>query len=472
MEMCEGVEAPSTTTSKPHIVSIAILDGDESKALGAIGKQWVNLPKDAKWVDGTDVVNLDRLGPKLRFKVCFDEPGAHAFKVKFKPGTGNTLYSGAEKGRNSTFKYEETEKSYTTDGNGIKIVADDFFVDAAGNNTFQLVAKDNENNEVESGSVANHRLVHYVELKMTGLTSVASSLSTMIGEFGRNNIKMVGLPSVTMDYMPNIDRVNQNTDFPAKARTAYTGSQGPSKEPYVIAIAYTDHLAVKQASLVKHEAGVTVGPGVADVSIDIEDPTTSSTKYLWNKIVPGEGWFVSAVFLKDGGTPGTDDVVITAADCTLVPESPGNPDRSAQVKIKVSGLAAATGTISLKVDVVDMMRGGVSLGGNIICICTRAWWADKSTTAQNQTMIHELGHQFNMVADGSGTGPDSVATLYSGKGHRGNHCHEGLPVQADYSGATGASCVMFGATNPSTAFCANCAPAVLKQDLSAGFSKF
>jgi len=300
---------------------------------------------------------------------------------------------------------------------------------------------------------------------------VASNVDTMIGEFARHNLKMVALSSVEMDHMPNIDRVNQTTEFPTKARTAYTGSEGPAKEPYVIAIAYTDHLAVKQASLSKREPGVTVGPGVSDVSIDIED-SSGSTKYLWNNIVPGEDWFVSAVFLRDGGTPGTDDVVLTAADCTLVPESPSNPDRSAQVDVRVSGLAAATGTITLVVDVVDMMRGGVSLGGNIVCICTRAWWADKTTTAQNQTMIHELGHQFGMVADGTGTGPDRVTTQYSGKGHRGSHCHEGLPVQADYSGATGATCVMFGATNPSTAFCTNCAPAVLKEDLSAGFSAF
>ena len=50
--------------------------------------------------------------------------------------------------------------------------------------------------------------------------------------------------------------------------------------------------------------------------------------------------------------------------------------------------------------------------------------------------------------------------------------HPGLPVLPSYDGARGATCVMFGATNAPTAFCPDCGAALLKQDLSAGFSLF
>jgi hypothetical protein len=271
--------------------------------------------------------------------------------------------------------------------------------------------------------------------------------------------------------MPNISRTDEAT-FTTKARTAYTGSTAPSKEPYVIAIAYTDHLAVKDSDKEVTKSGVDVGSGRPDVEVDIIDPVSTRRKYLWNNIVPGEGWFVSCTFLKDGGTAGTDTVTIPAADCTLVADNASVPDMSSKVKVKVSGLATATGTLTLKINWVNRMRGGISLGGNIVCVCTRAWWRTKSTTDQNQTMIHELGHQLKMVADGTGRGPDQVSTHYTGKGHVGPHCHEGLPVLADYSTSTGSSCVMFGATNGVATFCTNCVPAVIKQDLSAGFTRF
>ncbi len=464
--------AAAPAPPKPRVVSIAFLDGDDATELAGGGKHFVNLPRDARWVDSTHVVNIDRLSEKVRFKVAFDQPGAHAFKVKFKPGASNVAYTGAEKGRNPLFKYEETEKSYTTEGDGTKIVATDFFVTAASKDTWQLVATDNEGNEVTSTTLTTSKLVHFVELKMRGLTTVANSLLVMTGEFARHNTVFVVLPAVEMDHLPNVS--NSTTDqaaFTTKARAAYTGSTAPSKEPYVIAVAYTDHLAVKDSNKDLRKTGVDVGPGKADVVVNVIDQATLQTKRLWNKLVPGEGWFVSCKFLKDGGTAGTDDVDIPEADCSLVADSALVPDRASKVKVKVSGLPTERGTLTLKVNWVNRMRGGISLSGNIICVCTRAWWQDISTPDQNQVMVHELGHQLKMVAEGTGKGPDRVSTQYTGKGHVGSHCHDGLPVQPSYSSASG-SCVMFGATSHISAFCPNCAPAVVKQDLSAGFPRF
>ena len=149
-----------------------------------------------------------------------------------------------------------------------------------------------------------------------------------------------------------------------------------------------------------------------------------------------------------------------------------------KVSIDVTGLATATGTITLEVHWVDRMRAGLSFsGGNLICICTRAWWSNKSSVSQNQVMVHELGHKVGMVAVGTGKLPDAVATLYtSAKGHVGNHCYKGnADGQARYdsvSDHSNSTCVMYGSTNGQSAFCSDCTPAMRKLDICDGCSKF
>lgn len=478
MEVGEPVSVPlpakTEEKDKPRIISVMIVH-DASGATVGSGTQIVNLPKDAKWVgNGVWVKSQERLGTKLRIKVTFNQPGSHEFKLKLEADADNVQYTGGEKGRNANFKHQEAEKSYTTDGDGTKIVADDFFVTVAGGAFYRPVATDAEGNEVRGGLLYTQRLAYYVELKMKGLDS-AETLSGFRQEFYRHHLNFDRLEPVEMDHMPNIGSSADTDAFKAKARAAYSGSAGPGKEPYVIAIAYTDHLAVKDANRKITKGGVETGPGKADVEVIIADTskTPPENKVLWHDLVPGEGWFVSATFLPDGGTAGKDEVVIPQANCTPKSLSASNPNLWKKVKIKVSGMAEAKGTITLRVNWVNRMRGGISLGnGNIVCVCTRSWWKDKSTSDQNQVVIHEVGHQLRMVADGSGKNPDRVATQYTDKGHKGSHCHYNLPVKTSYSGVSGSSCVMFGATNGVSTFCPNCAPAVVKQDLSAGWTAF
>ena len=225
--------------------------------------------------------------------------------------------------------------------------------------------------------------------------------------------------------------------------------------------------------------GVSVGPGAPDklsnptkqyVIVDTND--NGNTRYLWQNIVPGEGWFVSAAFLKKGGKP-EEKIPIEEAWCQPI-LSPGYPtSMSNQVKIDVTALPPDTGTIILNVNWVNRFRAGLSFGGNVICICTRAWWQKISTDEQNQIMIHEMGHQCGMVPDGAGIKPDKVSTYYYGKGHVGPHCHMGLSASlTSYGGVTGAKCVMFGQISDVSNFCSNCTPALKKVDLSHGWKRF
>jgi len=454
------------------IVAVEFLDGNDKTELSGTGKHFVNLPRDNKWVDGTNVLNIDRLSQKTRLKVRFSKAGSYKFKVKYTPGGGNIAYTNTEKGRNNNFKYMDKEKEYTTDGDGTKIVATDFFVTAAGKDTYKLVAQDKEGNPpVSSGSsVEAHRLLYYQEIKMvkrlpdgTTKSLPAKGIDQMKQEFKKYNITFLRASrrgSVVMDYVENIGNDTQKEDFKTKARTAYNQSGAKAKKPYVVAVAYTDHLAVKDTVDVEKD-GVEVGPGKNDVIISMVDDN-AKTHSLWNNIVTNESWFVSAKF---SGTKTGDgsayEKVISKAKCSLY-HPPGWSDAAddyEKVKVKVDHLDAATGTITIKVNWVDRFRGGLSLGaGNVILCCTRSYWNDRSESKQVRTLIHEMGHKLWMVADGTGKLPDKTPKHYY---KRGNHCDE-----------VGKDCVMYGVSNDKKAFCDDCTKALKKMDLSPGWSDF
>ena len=442
--VCKTDEPCPLADEKPHIVKIAWLDGANDKEV-ASADHWVNLPRDAKWVDVPNgVQNIDRLSQKIRYKVTFSKPGGHSFKVKAAKGADNAAYTGGEKGRNANFKWMEDEKSYTTDGDGTKIIESDFYSTCAGVDTFKLKAEDTYGTPpVETGFVTTKRLVYAVVVKMTGMTTNAG-LGTLKGEYAKHGIELVELPEVTIDRMANIGPSEENA-YEQKCKTAFNGSQGKAKMPYAVAAGFTEHLAVKNPGQVIELTDVVAGPGSAAVDIPVmarglRDGDGLKARSLWKDLVPGESWFVLATFTPSaGGLP----INIPEAKCKALPE--GSSD-CGTVRVEVDHLAAGTGTVRVTVNVVDRMRGGLSFGGgNLICICTKAWWSEQGAGVQSSTMVHEMGHKVGMVADGTGKLPDKVETHYTGKGHVGPHCYFDLGVLATYGGVSGNKCVMFGA---------------------------
>jgi type VI secretion system secreted protein VgrG len=141
-----------------------------------------------------------------------------------------------------------------------------------------------------------------------------------------------------------------------------------------------------------------------------------------------------------------------------------------------------TGTLRVSYHKIGYQRGGLSIPKTNLCaVATRINGKPKDASGQNQILIHELGHQIGMVPshDPQGNvGPRSAAELdrhanqYEGKGHNGSHCCNGLDAMAtDYLKVKeGALCVMFGSVRAPTTFCVDCASAVRRKDLSAGFT--
>lgn len=454
-----------------NIVSIAWLDGGDDKEVAA-ATQWVNLPKEDKWVNGAEIENSDRLGLKPRLRVKFDRPGAHAFTVKLLEPTGTEAYSDTEKGRNADFKYTEAEKRFTTDADGTKIIDGDFKLVAGGGYKFKASAKDSKDKVVKTGELATTRLFYYVEAKMTGLTSVLGSTGDIDAEYANHHMVLKKHTALTIDRQHNIGSSADTQTLSGNVDTAVDGDETvKATKPYLLTVAYTDHLAVKHADVVVSKSGVDVGPSKPKVTIGVTapgllSPHTVKTRYLWHDIVPGEGWLVEAKFHKNGG--GVTDIPADKVG------HKGNGDYWNAVEVDVTGLAAGTGRIEVKVNVVDRMRGGLALGGaNQTCVCTRAWWRDQPDAKQTCTIIHEVGHKVGMVADGSGKLPDKVSTHYSGSGHAGDHCYKGCTAgQANYAttaNLNASQCVLFGSINSKNAFCENCEKAVKKLDIGSGW---
>ncbi|MEP3415038.1 MAG: hypothetical protein ABJN66_08340 [Gilvibacter sp.] len=474
---CASGKEHTFVVKQAKLVQVELLDGAEGKFLPKGGKQFVNLDRDNKWVDNQSVTSLGRLGYKPKIYVKFDLPGVSEFTIKAIPDAKNPPYTDDEKNRNSLFKFIEEEKTYQTESTG-ELVISDAFLSVGGKSTFYFEVKDTQGTTLKTKKLETLRKVFVQQIKMTGDAgkSAANSISTVESEYKKQGFIIESLPEKNMPEMENIG-ANDSTTYKNAVKTAYQSSEGKKKEPHSLVVGYTSHLAVKTTGRQLSKINVSVGPGSSAITINIAGPGKTNpavrTKYLWQEIVSGESWFESASF--EDATSG----VVTAIDekyCTAIAVNAANPNASSKVKIDVSKLPRGTGTVTLKVTWVDRMRAGLSFGGsNLICVCTKAWWKNKSLAQQNEVIIHEMGHKIGMVPGGTGKLPDKTDTFYdSSKGHVGTHCHHGIPAgQARYDSATDASlsdCVMYGSTNSHSAFCEHCSVAAKKQDINSGWS--
>ena len=473
---CASGKEHTFVVKKAKLIQVELLDGAEDRFLPKNGSQFVNLDRDNKWVDNKSVTSLGRLGYKPKIYVKFDLPGVSEFTLKAIPDGSNVAYTDDEKTRNSLFKFIEEEKTYQTESSG-ELVISDAFLSVGGKSTFHFEVKDTQGTTLQTKKLKTLRKIFVQEIKMTGDAgkSAASSISTVEAEYKKQGFVVESLTEKTIPEMENIG-ANDSATYKSAVKTAYQSSDGKKKEPFTLVVGYTSHLAVKTSGRQLSKVNVPVGPGSSSITINVAGPGKTNpaikTKYLWQKIVTGESWFESATF--EDPTSGVV-TVIDEKHCTAIPVNGANPNASSQVKIDVSKLPRGTGKITLTLTWVDRMRAGLSFGGsNLICVCTKAWWKNKTAAQQNEVIVHEMGHKIGMVPGGTGNLPDKTDTFYdSSKGHVGTHCHHGIPAgQARYDAAADATlsdCVMYGSTNSHSAFCEHCAVAAKKQDINSGW---
>lgn len=443
---------------------------------------------DAKWVDGDLLKSIDAQTRRPKIKVDFNKKGVFPFKVKLVTGKSNSQYSSTEKSRNSNYTYTTSQKSYTTKPDGTLIV-NDFELAVGGTDLYTFEVSDEKDNILLTQSLQTRRRVYLQEIKMRGEVekNAASNLDIFLNEFSQHGIDITRkkTPTVLMKSLENIG--SDTTQFMAETKKAYTSSHAPKYEPYAVVVAYTGHLAVKKNDFLKlFISSTTIGSKQKTVTAKVQDKA-GKVFYLWNKIVTGEDWLISAEFVPDD--PKLPIIPIPRSAISAIDEYPNfAPGRSKAVLVKVSDLSPIqqTGRVILKVAVVDRFRGGLSFsGGNLICVCTRAWWSTIGTDEQNRTMIHEMGHKISLVPGGKAQPSHDESKLDQGKyfyetsqGHVGNHCHNGIadkkaPLRYDsQADAATSTCVMYGQITDNSAFCPECATAAKKTDLSNGWKAF
>lgn len=187
------------------LVSVELIDSNNQDIQAGV-VQYVNLPTNSTYVNGQEIQDMGQLGQNIRCKVVFDKPGVHNFKLKLEPGSNNLAYSQAEITRNANFKYQDQELSLTTNSNGEIIVEGSrLFVSPAAGDIFSVSATDdNGTKRMSNGFVETERLLHYVEVKMNNLNSIASNLNPFVREFRSNGVILKDLPSVNMPHLKNI----------------------------------------------------------------------------------------------------------------------------------------------------------------------------------------------------------------------------------------------------------------------------
>jgi hypothetical protein len=297
----------------------------------------------------------------------------------------------------------------------------------------------------------------------------APNLADAEAEFRNHRIELVSLGNQEIDFRAVIRlasgaRTPDETAFFNAIRPVVEASPAALMVPKVLIIAFVNYAVGKKRLTLRRN--VTAGPSSAPVTIPVRETLpggVTRNHALWRNLVPGEGWLVSARF-----QPASGAAVNIRDRCSAV-----GGDPSLQVRVRTAGLPAGAGTIRLVVDVEDGFRNGRTYSGtNLMIIATRANWQARAAAAQVQTIIHELGHQFGFAPDG--TDLDRGPNQYTGHGHAGSHCSLGAgvtPAQAAnpnfmYWGLPG-TCVMFGENSAArqNAFCADCGPAMRKQDL-------
>jgi len=506
-----------------EIVSVELLEGVDE--VGGDVRQWVNLSRNVKWLEDTDIGHIDRLSRKIRVKVTFTHASAEPFTLKMVAAEANVAYSNDEELRNAAYKTTPEDLSVASDhqtGEGGVLTIDTFRVPAAGGHEYHFEAEDEHGNTVQSHKLTTWRMLFLQYLPMEG-SNPPDNIDSTRAEYRKHNLELMDLAPREMPACPiDLERLDA---FKDAARIAYGASDCDERKPHVIAVVSALH-AAEMSELVCEQADVSAGPDQADVTI------SAYGNDLWYDMGDDRSWFVSATLLIDpprraaielrktaifdrqsaideekeeldessseyetltaeydeleGELDDLDEeledlaavsVDIPQDNCTpLQREILAREHQMRRVRVRVSDLTEdlSRGRIVLTVRAISYWRGGTSIReGNIVCIATQSKWEAKEADAQKQVLIHELGHKIGMVPKGDNCDLDPPPNLYENRGHNGPHCHAGVELQDSFIGvANGMTCVMWGSTSGPTTFCGDCARCVKRRDLGFAFEDF
>lgn len=400
-------------------------------------EQWVNLPKQAIFVED-EVASMERAG-FLHFECEFKKAKMANFKVRVVPHGSQAKYTKKEQ-KNPNFKLRRIPAQSNGSGKNIKLETD-VYLPAAGGCEYKIEAKYKGKVVEASKIVETRRKLYYQVIKMKNMTVTVKTLTDhMEDEFWTSGkkyfVRLKQIPSKgEIAGFPNFD-VSQQGQIPNLAKANYSNA----KDPFCFALVLVDQLGRSKKSTVKKKVKIKKKSPTVAVSV--------TPHYLWVDLDPAgtaeAKWNFGGKFVDAGGASHPiDPAKITKNGRTSV-----NVDTSSLPD-------GAGGTIELNLKLVDYFRTGLSLSKNLICVATRATWAQRDDDEMKSTLVHEAGHKMGMVPGGGGKGLAKQSTYYQ---KNGGHCNFSVNT-----------CVMFGSIHAgrSNRFCSVCEKSVRRLDLDA-----
>lgn len=457
------------------ITKVEILHGDNDVEAPDGALQFVNVEwEKQKFTKGPHKITDSerRLGRYLRVRVTFEKQIPASFTLTMERTSDlDRDYTAVEKRGYEPFTYTSKPVSQSVGSNG-KVILDGFFkTDRKGGCTYRFTGRDEYGNVAHSKSVKTKRVIYYQEFVMAGVSYPAKP-SKLTQEYDKRSITFITLPQQRIRSIPNVNPFDQAQFDGLKAalQAAYDGSDAKKFTPYSIVNCVTQHL-LKPGNIDVVVANVTVGPRQAKKTISV---SADGSKLLWRNVVPGEDWFISGEFQPDAAPRAAPPAPMTIGRAAVSDVSnPDYPEAAGSVSIDCGsiGTTVLTGTVKLKVKIIDFSAAGVSFGpNNVICIAGRTWWRPVAVADIPKTEIHEIGHKIGLCPTGGTL--DAGPNLYTGRDHVGPHCAKGVTIIDHMSSYASdkPQCAMFGRISDVVDLCDDCGAAATKTDLAAGWN--
>ncbi len=508
---------------KNVIASVAFLSG--STEVNANAVQRVNLPRERKFVDGVRVTHRDRLGHELRVKVRFQRKKKEDFKVALLAHNANPAYTGPERGHSAAYgraaltpadpahvqgafdHYVGAVYTGRTGSDGKAVVEGQFVIPPSGGAKYKLVAWDVNGNVVFSGvEIETKRTLFYATFLANDPANARADQGTfrtqLEAAFAPHGVELVHVGQENLAGIVYHDIIQQDALGNAVVRATQRGRSTlgvryAELAPFLVRLAFVDHLAecrfgdfqpVRLAGL--SPGDVVHAPLYRQALAQRTDPLFDYRKCLWTGLGPsidvgarppgGHEWFGAAT-LTSHGLAGDVSVPLTVNDLTLVSRG-GAPDAKVEVSFTIPPTFPANRDVTfvLRATFLYTSKMGQSMTGAFAGITvqpSRGMFEPVPFNKQLSSAIHEISHAVGMVVNTATQGLEHP-TMYD---HQGRHCWHavaGAPApdgpsyhQLPYKD-TG-TCVMYGLipdAAPNLAFCAHCAAALKKLDLSTGFT--
>jgi hypothetical protein len=480
---------------KPTLVKVEWLNDknaeDDEPLLEDNADQYVNLRRKKEHPDPAFCKINDRLSHHPRFWVKITPPEEHDFVYRLvrKVADKGEDYSDDEWGSwwqfwngNEHFRFSPCDSSTrknkisrskwtdaTTDDDGTKVL-DEVSLGAAAGDEYYVEAKlkeDGDGSAKKSKTLTVKPVVYYYLLEMQDVKAVADH-GEVEDKYTRHNIQLCIVGGGVAPLYRNLG--STATAFKNAIRGPFQVLPEKALEPHILVIAYVHYIAEKRECVLRKKVGK---PLPSPLEILVKLPGDKTKEYLWRKIDSDadEDWFISAEYQYH---PEND---LGETKSQIIKKDELEPVGFSKVEVKAK-LPPGPGTIKLKVRVADF-KNGRSYPNNLIVIATRVRDKTRLQPELTQTVIHEIGHKFGFVPDG--TTLDEGCYHYERHGHRGNHCsfpHKLTEKQKDDEAFSckelNGTCVMFGQSNPARKkeFCDDCSKRLRRQDLCDGWPLF